>query len=196
MTVTGQQTAVEIRELDADEFTERLPQLLGIYADAMGYPSAVVPSRHVTATQHARLVGFRAFAAFGSAGRPIGFGYGYTTADGQWWNTQVRRALGAGAGAWLDRTFELCELHVLPEHQGHGLGARLLQAVTSDLGNHAVVLSTPDGPSAARRLYERSGFLLLAEGFLFPTDRRPFSVMGRPGHPAPAFGSPTYGRGR
>lgn len=194
MTVTGRKTAVEIRELDADEFTQRLPQLLGIYADAMGYPPAVVPTRHATAIQHARLAGFAAFAAFSSAGLPIGFGYGYTTADGQWWNTQVRRALRADADGWLDRAFELCELHVLPDHQGHGLGRRLLQAVTSDLGNHAVVLSTPDGPTAARRLYERAGFLLLAQGFLFPTDRRPFTVMGRPGHPAPAFGAPTCGR--
>jgi hypothetical protein len=42
-----------------------------------------------------------------------------------------------------------------------------------------VLLSTPDTPSRARRLYERVGFVDLLRGYRFAGDPREFAVLGR-----------------
>ena len=64
------------------------------------------------------------------------------------------------------RTAKLRTLLVEPEARGHGLGARLVQAVIDharDNGHETLALWTNDVLSAARRIYERAGFRLETE---------------------------------
>lgn len=173
-------TRIVYRPWTVDEFTMQLPAAMQIYADAMGYPSQVLAARHGVALGHTRQSGFRSLGAHSGSGNLVGFGYGYSTASGQWWNSEVRRALGPRADFWLRDAFELCELHVLPSWQGHHIGRLVLEKLLVGLPNEHVVLSTPEGPTRARRLYDSMGFQSIADSFYFATDQRPFAVMARP----------------
>ncbi len=75
--------------------------------------------------------------------------------------------------------FELVELHVLPQAQGHGLGHRQLTLLLDGLPLRHVLLSTPEGESRAWRLYRRAGFVDLLRDHTFAGDSRPFAVLGR-----------------
>jgi DNA-binding MarR family transcriptional regulator/predicted N-acetyltransferase YhbS len=63
-------------------------------------------------------------------------------------------------------TAKLRTLLVEPQARGHGLGARLVQAVVEHAraqGHEQLVLWTNDVLAAARRIYERAGFTLTSE---------------------------------
>lgn len=152
---------------------------MSIYATAMGYPASAGPQRAVTARRHTSNHGFASRAALLPDGRLVGFGYGYTTASGQWWHDLVKRALGRELAAdWLTDAFELSELHVLPEYQGLGVGREVLTALASGIAHSAMLLSTPDSDTRAFRLYRALGFVDLRRHYLFPGDSRPFAVLG------------------
>jgi ribosomal protein S18 acetylase RimI-like enzyme len=133
----------------------------------------------MTARRHLHNLGFGCLAAVLDDGTLVGFGYGYTTAPGQWWHDLVRKALSPELAAqWLEDSFELSELHVLPDYQGHGLGRTLLTGLARVVVNSAILLSTPDNDTRAFRLYRHLGFVDLRRHYLFPGDRRPFAVLG------------------
>ena len=82
-----------IARLDSGEFRDRLPEALGVYVDAMGYPSQVIRSRAPAWMEHSRRDGWSGVAAFdaprrrllGNARGPlIAICYGYRGAPGQW----------------------------------------------------------------------------------------------------------------
>jgi ribosomal protein S18 acetylase RimI-like enzyme len=109
----------------------------------------------------------------------VGFGYGYRGAPGQWWHDIVAGAIGrSGTQRWLHDGFELAELHVLPDHQGHGLGRTLLADVLDRADADHAVLSTPDSESTARLLYRSYGFIDLCVGFRFPGSPEAYAIMG------------------
>jgi ribosomal protein S18 acetylase RimI-like enzyme len=112
---------------------------------------------------------------------------------GQWWHDTVAGALALspavpfgqpgswGQGAdpgWLDDSFEVAELHVLPAYQGMGIGRELLLRLTSGRPERTAVLSTADAESRARRLYRGVGFTDLLTGFRFSGGEPPYAVMG------------------
>jgi len=161
------------------QFTARINDAMAIYVAAMGYPSHAGDQRALTARRHVYNEGFTCRAAVLEDGTLVGFGYGYTTAPTQWWHDLVRKALSPDlADAWLADSFELSELHVLPEFQGRGVGRRVLRALAGDLENAAILLSTPDADTRAMRLYRELGFVDLRRHYLFPGDARPFAVLG------------------
>ncbi len=80
---------------------------------------------------------------------------------------------------WLTDYFELTELHVLPRAQGRGLGEDLLRRLMDGVGPSRVLLSTPEGPSKAWKLYRRVGFVDVLRRYQFTGDPRPFAVLGR-----------------
>ncbi len=148
-------------------------------------PSAeLLTGRRVVMAGHAGNPGFRALAVIDDGSdEPVGFGYGFRGAAGQWWHDTVSRALAAsrgeqGAAAWLDDSFEVAELHVVPEYQGRGIGTDVLHRLASGRPERTALLSTPDTDSPARRLYRTSGFADLLTGFLFPGGDPPYAVMG------------------
>ncbi len=161
------------------QFAVRVNDAMSIYATAMGYPPHAAGQRAVTARRHTDNHGFASRAAVLDDGRLVGFGYGYTTTSGQWWHDLVKRALGKElAASWLTDAFELSELHVLPEYQGHGAGRDLLIGLADAVPHSAMLLSTPDADTRAFRLYRSLGFEDLRRHYLFPGDSRPFAVLG------------------
>jgi ribosomal protein S18 acetylase RimI-like enzyme len=78
--------------------------------------------------------------------------------------------------------FELTELHIRPDAQGHGLGEALARRLLAGRGEPHVLLSTPEinGESnRAWRLYRRLGFNDVIRGYHFAGDPRPFAILGR-----------------
>ncbi|MBN9619051.1 MAG: GNAT family N-acetyltransferase [Actinobacteria bacterium] len=162
-----------------EQFTARVDEAMQLYVRAMRYLPETGVQRAVSARKHVRLDGFAARGAVLDDGTLVGFGYGYTTRPGQWWHDLVRRALPREVGAaWLHDAFELSELHVEPEYQGHGVGHALLTSLAAGLPHRAMLLSTPDADTRAFRLYHGLGFVDLARNYLFPGDVRPFAVLG------------------
>jgi ribosomal protein S18 acetylase RimI-like enzyme len=172
-------TAPKVVRWSAEEFSARVDEAMEIYARAMNYPPPTGAQRAVTARRHVDHDGFACRAALLDGTTLVGFGYGYTTAPGQWWHDLVRGALTADqAREWLDDAFELSELHVDPGYQGHGLGRQLLNELAAELPHRSILLSTPDADTRAFRLYRSMGFVDLARNYLFPGDIRPFAVLG------------------
>ncbi|SOD74350.1 acetyltransferase (GNAT) family protein [Jatrophihabitans sp. GAS493] len=162
-----------------EQFAGNVYELMVIYARAMGYPPSAAGYRADTARRHIANAGFDVRVAVDPNGRPLGFGYGYTTQPGQWWHDLVHRAVRADLRAeWMVDAFELSEMHVVPEAQGHGIGRELLLDLCRTLPQRSILLSTPDANTRAFRLYRSVGFVDLARSYLFPGDSRPFAVLG------------------
>ncbi|GHF86154.1 ribosomal protein S18 acetylase RimI-like enzyme [Amycolatopsis bartoniae] len=170
--------------LTADEFRGRLREALAIYVEAMRYPPGTAEQRAPMWLTHALRDGWRCFAALDAEGTLLGVAYGYRGNPGQWWHEQVRRGLvnTAGeeaAGQWLGDYFELTEIHVRPRNQAGGIGETLLRRLLDGVPNRHVLLSTPEGPSRAWKLYRRVGFVDVLRDYHFAGDPRPFAILGR-----------------
>jgi ribosomal protein S18 acetylase RimI-like enzyme len=166
-----------------DDLLRRLDDVVAVYGEAMGYRQELLQTRRGYIGSHVRRPGFRAVATTTPDGRVAGFGYGYTSAPGQWWHDQVRAALDESSRRhWLADCFEVVELHVRPVAQGHGVGARQLRALLAMAEGKTVLLSTPEADeqvSRAWRLYRRFGFTDVLRNFMFPGDERAFAILGR-----------------
>ena len=166
-----------------DDLLHRLDDVIAVYGAAMGYHAELLQTRRGYVAAHASRPGFRAVATLTTDGQLAGFGYGYTSGPGQWWHDQVRAALDPAARkAWLADCFEIVELHVRPQAQGHGLGARQLRVLLGMASGSTTLLSTPEADevtSRAWRLYRRFEFVDVLRDFRFPGDERAFAVLGR-----------------
>jgi GNAT superfamily N-acetyltransferase len=177
--------ARQLVQLGPDDLADRLSEALHVYVAAMGYPNSTVRHRRTLWLEHVRRPGWRAVGWLDAAGTLIGIAYGYAGGPGQWWYEEVRRGLaatGPDARRWLHDYFELTELHVRPDAQGHGLGEGLLRALLAGVPNARVLLSTPEygvhTPGRAWRLYRRAGFQDVLRHHRFTGDARPFAVLG------------------
>ncbi|HEY1487109.1 MAG TPA: GNAT family N-acetyltransferase [Micromonosporaceae bacterium] len=166
----------------ADDFLHRLDDVVEVYGQAMNYGPAMLDSRRGYMATHVHRSGFRAVATTDETGQVYGFGYGYTSRDGQWWHDQVRAGMRRDQRRrWLTDCFEIVELHVRPAAQGHGIGAAQLTSLLRMSTARRVLLSTPEADeekSRAWRLYRRFGFVDLLRDFYFPGDERPFAILG------------------
>lgn len=181
-----------ITRLDAADFRDRLPEALGVYVDAMGYPPQVIRSRAAAWMEHSYRDGWSAVAAFEaprrrllgqSRGQLVAICYGYHGAPGQWWYEQVSRGLRDRNRELPPDYVELTELHVSPGLQGRGIGANLMRTFLADRPESTVLLSTPevDGEdNGAWRLYRSLGFTDVLRSYRFQGDARPFAVLARP----------------
>ncbi|UYP17472.1 GNAT family N-acetyltransferase [Rhodococcus sp. Z13] len=199
-----------VTELSSAEFRARLPQLLAVYVAAMRYPRGTEYHRAPMWSEHSARPGWQAFAATlpEDPDTVVGIAYGYRGDTRQWWNQQVRAGLRHSGRTTeeIDRIlgdyFELTELHVRPDMQGHRIGELLLQSLLRDRPEASVLLSTPEVPgedNRAWRLYRRFGFRDVVRRFVFTGDARPFAVLGRPlplgPDPAASSTDPTGGAG-
>ena len=171
---------VIIAPYSAADLRDRMHEAMTVYEIAMSYPRGTGVQRAGYAVAHTRLAGFRAVTAVDDeTDQLVGFGYGYTSRPGQWWHDQVRSAIGpALAAQWMTNGFELCELHVLPEFQGQSIGRQILLILAALVEQRRMLLSTPEGPTRAWRLYTSLGFVPLARQYRFPGDVRPFGILG------------------
>jgi ribosomal protein S18 acetylase RimI-like enzyme len=189
----------ELRELSAEQFTDELDALAGIYALAMAAPATELPGRVSIMERHAGHPAFRAVLAVQPAeqGRHrdrgeavagdrralIGFAYGFHGSAGQWWHDVVTGNLTARrgsetAGRWLGDSFEFAEVHVHPDHQARGTGRAMMHALATGRPERTAVLSTPHGQTRARRLYRSLGFVDLLPAFSFPGAGPAYAIMG------------------
>lgn len=171
-------------ELTAEQLRPRLTEALELYVTAMGYPPGTAQQRAPMWSAHMLRAGWRCVGALSPRDELVGIGYGYLGAPGQWWHEQVRRGMlavrsSAETDVWTTDYFELTELHVRPDHQGGGLGEQILRRLLDGAPGRSVLLSTPEGPTRAWKLYRRIGFVDLLRDYRFTGDPRPFAVLGR-----------------
>ncbi len=72
------------------------------------------------------------------------------------------RIVAVGLVGPMDGDLVLFRLYVMPDHQGQGLGATLLEQILEDArqsGHQTIRLSYLEGNDGARRFYERHGFV-------------------------------------
>lgn len=163
----------------------------------MNYRSAAFPQRRILWAAHASHPGFVATIALQhlttnqadptDLRQPIvGIAYGFPGQPTSWWNREVLRGLQASgrsysaAQAILSSYDEVSEIHVLPGHQGQGIGRKLLSDLLTRLQNPVALLSTPEVPNennAAWGLYRSMGFHDVLRSFHFASDPRPFGVL-------------------
>jgi ribosomal protein S18 acetylase RimI-like enzyme len=174
---------VRLAGLTAAQLRPRLEEALQVYVNAMRYPPGTARHRAPMWLEHMLRAGWCCVGAFNGAAL-VGIAYGYLGASGQWWHDEVQRGLTSIdpglARRYLADYFELTELHVHPNAQGKGIGRALLTELLSGVSAPRVLLSTPEGPSRAWRLYRRAGFTDLLRNYRFTGDSRPFAVLGRP----------------
>ncbi|MGH3929310.1 MAG: GNAT family N-acetyltransferase [Pseudonocardiaceae bacterium] len=182
MTAMVAREPAQVVELTATQLRPRIDEALRIYVTAMRYPPATVRQRAPMWLEHMLRKGWRCVGAF-DGDVLVGIAYGYRGAKGQWWHDEVHRGLKiadpAAAQLLLADYFELTELHVHPDAQGKGVGEALLTELLSRVDAPRVLLSTPEGPTRAWRLYRRIGFTDLLRYYRFAGDSRPFAVLGR-----------------
>jgi GNAT superfamily N-acetyltransferase len=114
--------------------------------------------------QHARRSDF-VFLAAREADELVGFAYGYTGEEGQWWNDHVARSLSPDLREeWLDPPhYEVVELHVRPGRQRRGTGSALLAQLLSRQPHDRALLSTQTASRKARSFYAKNRWVELAE---------------------------------
>lgn len=185
---------IAYHELGPGEFRSSIRALVAVYAAAMNPPDRTLSGREAIMERHAASPGFRGLVAEAD-GQLAGFTYGFHGETGQWWHDMVAAALASrsgaavtaaevtgpgstGPGGWLDDSFEIAELHVMPRWQGNGIGRSLLLTVADGRRERTAVLSTADAPTRARRLYRAVGFTDLLTDFRFSGSEPPYAVMG------------------
>lgn len=182
MTAAAASEPARLAELTAAQLRPKLDEALRIYVTAMGYPPGTARHRAPMWLEHMLRAGWRCVGAF-DGDALVGIAYGYRGASGQWWHDEVQRGLRlidpAAAQLCLTDYFELTELHVHPDAQGRGIGETLLTELLSTVDAPRVLLSTPEGPTRAWRLYRRTGFTDILRNYRFTGDSRPFAVLGR-----------------
>lgn len=182
MTAMRAREPVRLAQLTAAQLRVRLDEALRIYVTAMRYPPGTARHRSPMWLEHMARAGWLCMAAF-EADSLVGIAYGYRGAPGQWWHDEVHRGLRvidpAAAQRELADYFELTELHVHPDAQGRGIGTALLTELLSRVDAPRALLSTPEGPTRAWRLYRRFGFTDLLRHYHFTGDSRDFAVLGR-----------------
>ena len=171
--------AVVLVRLDQTTFRRRINELITIYLTAMRYPVDLANARSALWEEHSRRAGFACVVAIGPEDAIHGLAYGYRGAPGQWWFSEVRRGVRPAQQYQLADFFELTELHIHPDWQGHGLGESLLRELADNRPEQRMLLSTPEGENRAWRLYRRLGFTDVLRHYRFTGDPRPFGVLGR-----------------
>jgi GNAT superfamily N-acetyltransferase len=109
--------------------------------------------------------GFRlAIAAAGDV--PVGVGLAVIGRPGDWWRDQVASLLTASEiDRWLGGgVLELVNLAVRPDRRGLGIGAALHDLLLANPRVPTAILAADTRPTAARRLYETRGWIVLREG--------------------------------
>jgi GNAT superfamily N-acetyltransferase len=176
--------------LTLEAFANMLPGMAEIYTQAFSGPPYNKPADELDsfsedAREHAARPGFRACAAVEpgldrTAGRLVGFAYGYQLLPEYWWYRQVEPHLAQLAQAfWLQDSFELTQMAVLPESQGYRIGRQLHDLLLQDLPYRHGLLSTLFGETRATALYRQCGWQVLLEPFQFEGVNRPYRIMGR-----------------
>lgn len=161
------------------DLAAQVDEALAVQAVAFGLGPDEVAIRRQIVLRHLAYPGARALCAHTEQGRLVGFVYGLPNDRTHWWSSVVQPYLRErGNDAWLDDSFVITELHVLPGFQNRGIGRRLITGITDTATESRSILSAIDGESPARHLYRSLGYRDLARRVHFPSATRPYAVMG------------------
>lgn len=161
------------------DLAAHVDEALAVQALAFGLSPDEVAIRRQIVLRHLACDGARALEARTGRGRLVGFVYGLPNDRTHWWSSVVQPYLRReGNDDWLDDSFVITELHVLPDFQGRGIGRALITSITDTATEPRSILSAIDGDTPARRLYHALGYVDLARPVHFPSAARPYSVMG------------------
>lgn len=188
---------ISVCTLPVQDYVRRIDQLVDIHLRAMSYPPETFHQRRQLWLANSRKPGFSCVVALShptrsapdpgySGHRAVGVAYGFPGDRSSWWYREVHRGLVStglsndAADALLADYDEISEVHVHPDHQGQGIGRRLLSTLLPHLHRPVSLLSTPevDGEAnAAWSLYRATGFRDVLRGFRFGSDPRPFGIL-------------------
>jgi GNAT superfamily N-acetyltransferase len=161
------------------DLAARVDEALAVQALAFGLTDDEIAVREQIVRRHLQQPGVRSLGATSPSGRLVGFVYGMPNDRGHWWSTIVEPYLRReGGDRWLDDSFVVVELHVLPAYQGRGVGGRLITGLTDPVPQPRTILSALDLDSPARRFYRGLGYADLAHPVHFPSAPIPYTVMG------------------
>lgn len=177
--------SLKIRKLSTPEFSVNVPVLVDIYITAMQYDPTMRDTRINVWRRNSLNLGFSAVCAL-IDDKVVGISYGFRGDQDHWWQHQLRRGLreqGGPTTAQIDILrdyFEVAEVHVMPGHQGYGIGRKMMEALLGDTPASHAILSTPeveDESNYAFGLYRSMGFRDLLRSFRFEGDQREFAVL-------------------
>jgi ribosomal protein S18 acetylase RimI-like enzyme len=158
-------TACTIEQLGPDEAALLASDILASYRTAFAASHWDKSERGIVAFEndifprHLKREGFAMTAARNTAGKLVGFCYGYIGEHGQYWTDYVAARIHPSlTKAWLGGHFEVAELAVEAEERGKGLGRALLTTLLDSRGDDGVALMTLERDSPALPLYESLGF--------------------------------------
>jgi ribosomal protein S18 acetylase RimI-like enzyme len=146
----------------ADEDARELwPVYDAVFGDHPDFPTW----REAVWDKHSAREGFRLARAYVDD-TLVGFAYGYTGREGQWWTDNARTVLQpVVAAAWLGGHFELVSIGVLGAARGDGVGRGLMRVLLNGLPHERLLLmTTSDASDPARRLYATEGWEVLGPG--------------------------------
>ncbi|MFF3269355.1 GNAT family N-acetyltransferase [Streptomyces chrestomyceticus] len=159
----------------------RVDDALAVQALAFGLTDDEIGVRRHIVLRHLTSPGARALGATTPGGRLVGFVYGMPNSRTHWWSTVVEPYLRQqDRDHWLDDSFVITELHVLPAFQNRRIGRELITRITDEAAEPRSILSAIDTDSPARGLYRSLGYQDLARRVLFPSAPLPYAVMGAP----------------
>lgn len=161
------------------DLAERVDEALAVQALAFGLTDEEIAVRRQIVLRHLAQPAVACLGAVNEAGRLVGFGYGMPNDRAHWWSTVVEPYLRRGGyDDWLDTSFVIVELHVLPAYQRRGIGRRLITGLTDPAAQPRSLLSALDLETPARRFYRSLGYTDLAHPVHFPGAPTPYTVMG------------------
>ena len=146
---------------------ELLEAVYGVYCGALAVDQEALSAlvwRDETLAKHATQDDFTFLVAC-EGGDVVGFAYGYSGRYGQWWTDRVAESLGEEQRKlWLDPPhFEVCELHVRPDRQRLGIGARLLGELLARQPHDRVLLTANPAKAQPIPFYRKHGWQELAD---------------------------------
>jgi len=163
------------------DLAARVDEALAVQALAFGLDDDEIAVRRQIVLRHLMHPGARALGATTAADRLVGFVYGMPNDRLHWWSTVVEPYMRrTGTEQWLDDSFVITELHVLPAYQGRRIGRNLITEITDTATEPRSILSAIDTESPARHLYRALGYTDLARQVHFPNTATPYAVMGAP----------------
>jgi GNAT superfamily N-acetyltransferase len=173
-TTTVAPTSITLRWIEPAAVASVADAVVDVYAAAFAGPpyeegTAARPRFTPRWVAHAAAPGWRGVGAW-SGDTLLGFAYGHAAVAGLPWVDAVLAQLAPTSRAkWSEDAFLLCELAVVPAHQGRGLGSRLHDTLLEDVPHATALLTTLEDPTTAgARLYARRGWRRISAPYVAP----------------------------
>lgn len=154
-----------------------LNQAADLYQEVWGKSDRSIKERLL---RHYDYPGFKGIAALSDEAKLLGFSYGYTSSEGQYYHGLLSKEFEAEEyDKWLKDCFEVVELAVHPAARKKGLATTLMNQLLEGNEHHNAVLTTQASNHAALDLYKNLGWLILKETFYPDGVDNPFVIMGK-----------------